>query len=665
LLTAALLENVVRWIKNSVVVVLAWLFLWPATAFGAQAHKIYVINRYGAYDIVCDSYTVKENDHIWDILRRKGSIAEEDFPKFVKMLRDMNPGIRDVNKIYPRQRILIPLKEMPARGLRAEAGPRYVTIPMIPDVLYRNHEVHAGECLSKIIAAHLQVRWSQLSSAYLETFKRLNPRISDLDLIYPGQTVRIPELAALEPPDTDATLVAARDDEQSQDPDPKVVGTESPAEELVVEAEKPLPRELEPIILSDKGTSGVLGADLPARADRPESGALTASDALGSETQKAVSPAKVLFKDGVDIITSEQTTDVPPWQRMVSIAATRIGGTLLSSGHCYFPGKEQRDVALDLAAFPVIELPRGQHVLLEKTVRLPENTEKTIRASWKGLLVVRAGMAESGREVLEKVFRAIYGEHIRKDRVLLPLDDGIQVGLRGDWVFHDGRIRAEHSPYYCITLMDSPEESTFPAVIEYLAPYKIHIVDIMNSEKQQEPRDKSLLRGRPLQAVPLFLDGSSAETFVAGFVKALGYWYETQVPLSFEYAGFQVQTTANIIYGPEGMDVVVDYGTFYGDAKAAIGAGGMTVVSIDSEAGPLAIAESVLNALDSVYTKDPVLQAADRELSKTVSLAVPGYLISYGRGKKALLPSKNLHPKMVAFLHTQQIDIFQVKTTRS
>jgi hypothetical protein len=81
-----------------------------AAVWAAKPYKIYVINRYGAWDIVCDSYTVQKDDHIWDILRRKGSIAEEDFPRFVTILKGLNPGIKDVNKIYPSQKILKPRK---------------------------------------------------------------------------------------------------------------------------------------------------------------------------------------------------------------------------------------------------------------------------------------------------------------------------------------------------------------------------------------------------------------------------------------------------------------------------------------------------------------------------------------------------------------------------
>jgi len=135
------------------------LFGSMASGWAAKPYKIYVINRYGAWDIVCDAYTVQKDDHIWDILRRKGSIAEEDFPRFVTILKGLNPGIKDVNKIYPSQKILVPLKQVEAKQRPADSSPRYITIPMIPDILYETHQVHSGEYVSRIVTAHLGVRW--------------------------------------------------------------------------------------------------------------------------------------------------------------------------------------------------------------------------------------------------------------------------------------------------------------------------------------------------------------------------------------------------------------------------------------------------------------------------------------------------------------------------
>jgi hypothetical protein len=382
----------------------------------------------------------------------------------------------------------------------------------------------------------------------------------------------------------------------------------------------------------------------------------------------------------VNVVTSGDVSVIPRWQNVVSVVADQVGGKLLATGHCYFPAQDQEDVALDLAAFPVVELRNGQHVLFQSQAALPRDAEDIIRNSWKGLLIihadldetdavvldkvfraVHADLDETDAVVLDKVFRAVHGESLQKDVSLPPFDDGIQVTLRGDWVLPNVERRGRRPRYYSVTLTDSPDEGTSAAVVSYLDTENIHVVDVVTTEKETGPPQSS--HGQQSQrASALALDGSSPEAFVTGFVKALGFFYEPQVPLSFEYGGFQVETTANIVYGKDGSEVVVDFGTFYGDAKSAIEAGGMNVLSIKPDDELFAIAGRILNALGSVYVKDPAIYGANRDRSRMVSLAFPGFLISNEKDRKILLARKKLHPKLLDFLSEQQIETFQVKT---
>jgi hypothetical protein len=649
-------------------------------AWGAKPYKIYVVNKYGAYDIVCDSYTVKKNDHIWDILRRRGSLAEQDFPRFVRILKDMNPGVQDVDKIYPEQKILIPLKEIPARGSRSESGPRYVTIPMIPDVLYKGYTVSAGQCLSKILTAHLQVRWEELSNSYFKTFRRLNPKITDLDLIYPGQTIRIPELPSFEAPEAESAVVASREDQKIQElaaqgtQEKPVVETKEgksmkvetvapplPIDVTARDAEKQSPQEPKSSGVSDTGTGDTIGPDVSREKNALKYGSTSPSGEVGTRKHETAKPARVISTNGVNVVTSGDVSVIPRWQNVVSVVADQVGGKLLATGHCYFPAEDQEDVALDLAAFPVVELRNGQHVLFQSQTLLPRDAEDIIRNSWKGLLIIHADLDETDAVVLDKVFRAVHGESLQKDVSLPPFDDGIQVTLRGDWVLPNVERRGRRPRYYSVTLTDSPDEGTSAAVVSYLDTENIHVVDVVTTEKETGPPQSS--HGQQSQrASALALDGSSPEAFVTGFVKALGFFYEPQVPLSFEYGGFQVETTANIVYGKDGSEVVVDFGTFYGDAKSAIEAGGMNVLSIKPDDELFAIAGRILNALGSVYVKDPAIYGANRDRSRMVSLAFPGFLISNEKDRKILLARKKLHPKLLDFLSEQQIETFQVKT---
>jgi hypothetical protein len=566
-------------------------------AWAAKPYKIYVINRYGAWDIVCDSYTVQKDDHIWDILRRKGSIAEQDFPRFVTILKGLNPGIKDVNKIYPSQKILVPLKEMPAKEVVPDAKPRYITIPMIPDILYETHRVHSGECVSRIVTAHLGVGWDEIPEDYFQTFQRLNPWIKNMDLIYPDQVLRIPELAAQQPPGAQPVPVA----------------------------------------------SEVAMADQTA----------TPEKAMATATPKEL-PAPVSAETPVP----EQRT--PSWRDGLSEAMKQLGSKLLASGQCYFPEKDRGDVTLDLAAFPVIEFHDGRHLLLEMGEGLPRETEEAARAAWEDLMILHADPQEPYDVVLAKVFRAILGENVQKVLDLPAFDDGVQVTLRGDWILPLEANNGIQPAYQCITLIETPEEFTPASVVAYLAEANIQIVDMLFAPRKQKRTQFAKEKGFKDCPV-LSIDGSSQEAFVSGFVRALGYSYDPRVPLSFDYAGFQVQTTANLIYGGRIGDLVVDFGTFYGEAKSAIEAGGLKVLSIQPDEDLMTIAEHILAFTGTAYTDAPVFLAANRERSKTASLAIPGSLVSDVNEQRALLTQVPLHTRLCDFLGEKEIKPMRIR----
>jgi hypothetical protein len=158
----------------------------------------------------------------------------------------------------------------------------------------------------------------------------------------------------------------------------------------------------------------------------------------------------------------------------------------------------------------------------------------------------------------------------------------------------------------------------------------------------------------------LAIDGSDQEAFVSGFAQALGYAYERDVPISFNYAGFQVKTTANRIYGGKGSDLVVDLGTFYGETQTAVEALGVQVLSIKPDEDVMAIAKNILAMTGIAYTENPVLLAANRRVSETSSFIIPGVLISHIE-QMALLTQATVHPAICRFLNENRIRLLRIE----
>ncbi|MBW2318896.1 MAG: LysM peptidoglycan-binding domain-containing protein, partial [Deltaproteobacteria bacterium] len=578
----------------SCIIAVYLLVLSPVSALGKKPYKIYIVNKYGAWDIVCDRYTVKKDDHIWEILRRKGRLSEEDFPKFVKILKDMNPNIKDVDKIYPGQNIVIPLKEMPARGTGVKEGPRYVTIPMIPDVLFDYYKVKPGDYVSKIVTARLGVSWNEIPSDYFKTFKRLNPDMENIDLIYPGQTVRIPELSTYKQSTTRPGSTPPEKELLAQaipTPTGEIDGiaqpgasAPSPVEAVPAVEEVTLPK---PEGLSApkpenaalvEGSPGKTIEDEVEGASYTQPKAISSADIVLSEakiSKVATAPPPIIAKEERLPVQSETQEEIftkiarpklpvqlsvkgrttrekiaklgskklrspqrPRWQGFVSKVAAELGGRLLSSGYCYFPRKEKKDVPLDLGRFPVIELKSGRHVLLETETALPRGLEEAVRNSWKDMAVIRVDRDAEKLAVLDKVFRGLFGSAVKKHILIPPLDDGVQVALRGDWVFSQQENKDNRPTYYSVTAIETSEEYTPVSAVKYLTKKGIRIIDILIKKDGKD-------RGRPVRdedskTAVMFVDGSGPEAFISGLVGAMGYYYEPQVPIFFDYAGFQV-----------------------------------------------------------------------------------------------------------------------------
>jgi LysM repeat protein len=558
-------------------IVVLLLCSMAAPVWGASPYKIYTVERCGSRDIVCDPYTVREGDYVWEILRRKGCIVKDDFPGFISILKRLNPHIKNVNRIYPGQRILIPLKRIEPKERPLDGSARYITIPIIPDVLYRTHKVLSGECISRIVTVHTGLRWDQLPKNYVQALKQLNPAIKNMDLIYPGQSIFIPELPAKAPAHT-------------------VAATPAP---LVLSAAETLPP-------AEGSTQG--------------------------------------------------------WHRVVSKTVALLGGKLLASGQCYFPGKDQDYLALDLAAFPVIELEDGRHLIVQLQEGLSEDLEKRIRSFWEPLVIIRLDPGEPGTAVADRVFRALSCERVRKILNFPELDGGIPVTLRGDWILLQEVDKGKRAQYYCITLIENPQERTSSAVVEYMAKRDIHIVEILVGEGGEYKA--RLSRESARQDCPMLtIDASDQEAFVSEFVAAMGYSYEPGVPLSFDYAGFRVETTANIIHGGDTPDAVVDFGTFYGDTKLAIEAGGLKVLCVKPDDEPLTIAGNIFELMGVSYTEAPVFFAANRNVFRATSLTIPG-LLTLGRKEKMTILTHTSHDaKLVDFLKEKQVRILKIVTS--
>ncbi|MCG8619295.1 MAG: hypothetical protein MI802_23995, partial [Desulfobacterales bacterium] len=172
-------------------------------------YKQYTIFTFDHEDYLCEPYLVKKNDWLYKIFRQKGEISASDFPLFLKIFRKINPKLSNIDAIAPGHQILIPLKRVDKQTYQ-EQETGTVEVPVLEfshkfeendlEKFVRKHTIQSGDTVSTLLGRDFLRKGGAVSEAGKRTFTILNPDIKDINRIYLGTQVLIPDPAILSQP---------------------------------------------------------------------------------------------------------------------------------------------------------------------------------------------------------------------------------------------------------------------------------------------------------------------------------------------------------------------------------------------------------------------------------------------------------------------------------
>ena len=321
---------------------------------GAMLYKNYVVRYDRGWDILCDPYQVQPGDWVLKIFRQKGELAHNDFREFLGIFERLNPHVKDIDRIRTGQVVDIPLKKLAHGNLPGQSS-GVVTIPfvLLTDTkemikkFTRPYTVQRGDTVSKLIAEQFGGRFGNTTySQGLKLFKTLNPNIKDIDRIYAGQKVYMPDPSIRE---------------------------QSAYDELFDEAGNLVEKLAEP-------------AEADTNAPQPQPAVVAPPEriVLPPETSRTAGPA--------------------------ADAAAVIGGRLLDKGTYFFPMQQGKDFELDLSRYPLIDLQNGSKVILTTQDRVMNVDLPLIQSYWDDVKVVKVPEDASSQAILEAIFEAFSGD---------------------------------------------------------------------------------------------------------------------------------------------------------------------------------------------------------------------------------------------------------------
>ena len=266
---------------------------------------------------------------------------------------------------------------------------------------------------------------------------------------------------------------------------------------------------------------------------------------------------------------------------------------LVRKGIFYFPTPGNADFKLDLAKFPLMEFSDGLRILFNPDQALTNDEQNVIHHFCSQLKIVEVSYDASYNEILERVLNV--APHLNE------------------------RIEKER-------------QASAPALLQ-----------------AKSPSSSVLSTGRHVSV-------HGRQQLIETLMQILGVSYTQNVEISFPYAGVQISARSNWIQSDKGKPLLIDFGSFYGDAVQALEKAGFIVIQLPDAGSVYEGVSRLLNALAVSYSMDTEIQVNGRP-----PLRIPGILIERSGLASLILTDAVLNPEVIQFVQEKGFTIITEK----
>jgi len=430
---------------------------------------------------------------------------------------------------------------------------------------------------------------------FLQIFKRLNPSMGDIEAIRPGQQIFIP-LKKLRPDldqETSSRIITL--------PMVTISGNALVAAALVPAKTKPVSEPKSPV-----GGTGFTeyrikpGDTLSQIINRHFSIKKMASFDEKLRLIRKINPDL----DNINRIHSGRIIRMPIFDTASDVShldhtgplekiSSLLQARLVRKGIFYFPMQGTVDFKLDLAKFPLMEFSDGLRILFNPDQALTNDEQNVIHHFCSQLKIVEVSYDASYKEILERVLNV--APHLNE------------------------RVEKER-------------QASAPALLQ-----------------AKSPSSSVLSTGRHVTV-------HGRQQLIETLMRILGISYTQNVEISFPYAGVQISARANWIQSDKGKPLLIDFGSFYGDAVQALEKAGFIVIQLPDAGSVYEGVSKLLNALAISYSMDMEIQMNGRP-----PLRIPGILIERSGLASLILTDAVLNPEVIQFVQEKGFTIITEK----
>jgi LysM repeat protein len=518
----------------------------------------------------------------------------------------------------------------PAEARETKEGTAYITLKKdSPATL--THQVQPGETLGGIIKQRLG-----RVSTHLRAVRQLNPQITDINRIYPGQSIILPQPGTTPPPEAallPGTYRVVKGDTLAKIFRQNLGGPSGNWRAFLAEMQ-----QLNPELAADPNR---LFPGQILRLPGPRQAAPALPPAYAAKVEKVEKVQDV--RETVAAFSSEANLEI------LRILAERMGARLIRQGIYHVPLASLSNLTLDNALIPQIEFPDGAVAILDFGSHIPEGLARSVNSTWPHIQVINL----AGNLPLPDLWARIFpGDPFplfsRTGRIFL-YDKQTQLELPADGVLTWKRSGPAEPHRQVIIITGSPESLLPPFLHPFAARTGTVITEIMAGKVMPQATPPP---ANPPAPFPL-LAGETPGPFAANLMGLLGWKVGTNEEINLgdqAREGFSLTFRVPLAARKGGKTVLVTFEPLPPSFTSVLASRGYGLILLTRTMSRRDITLTLLQALDTPHAH-AVFDFPLREIAAGRRGVITFPAIQAETGKDTLyLVDFDLDPYLQAFL---------------
>ncbi len=508
-------------------------------------------------------------------------------------------------------------------------------------VLTESYRAEKGDHIWNILRKRKLLEKRNLGEI-LSVLKKLNPSLTNIDLIHPGENIVIPLVVA--PAGTDGTFVDA-------DSEPIPLEDLENLEYYTVRSGDRLIKVLEDTYdvpqkeIYNKYLTQLkkLNPDIedintiyPGQRVRLPIYSPKIIRAPINKEKTAPSPGDV----------QERITEIG---RQLNELFSLIGEEWVQQGKHFIPLETGGQIDLNTESYPMISLRNGKKVIVDLHNALPDRMADLIISNWNNYRIVHLGNVSTLNEALGKILPECEYDKIYSSDEGLSLKKGLEIEITADWIIKlSPGLNAEEVDYICINLIDKESGAIPPSLDSFLKDSGIKFINYPPGPVRGKTTGKE---------AELINTAGDRNIIIEKLFEIEGQAFSTGVDIPIyqgEGSDFNLVVKADYSFSRNNREYIIDLRGLGTDIINLLNEQEFTVLQLSAEASIKSLASKILDSLGTGYDdKDHLFLALPGTGQKNISITIPGILFIDKNDLTNFITGINLPTEIINFLSSR------------